>query len=65
MIAIPSRGPLGSWRVVWLLPIVLWVSPRAGNGDGLEAFLPALVTLVLLSVVLARGRSADVVVVPA
>jgi hypothetical protein len=53
------------FSAVWLLPIVLWMSPRAGNGDGPETFLPALVTLALLSVVLARPRSVDAVAVPA
>jgi hypothetical protein len=53
------------FSAIWLLPIVLWMSPRAGNGDGLETFLPALVTLLLLSVVLSGGRRVDVVAVRA
>ena len=50
--------PLGLARprfsAVWLLPIVLWVCPRGGNGTGLQPFLPALVMLVLMLVVLLR-----------
>ena len=41
--------PIGILRprfsVVWLLPIVLWVCPRDGNGEGLETYLPALVVI--------------------
>ena len=52
--------PLGLARprfsVIWLLPMVLWASPRSGNGDGLDPFLVAFVALVLLVVLLARPR---------
>jgi alpha-1,2-mannosyltransferase len=53
------------FSAIWLLPIVLWVSPRAGNGDGFETFVPALVMFVLISVLLARPRKVDVVAAPA
>jgi preprotein translocase subunit YajC len=36
--------------------MVLWVSPRSGNGDGLQTLLPALVVLVLLVVLLSRPQ---------
>jgi alpha-1,2-mannosyltransferase len=39
---------------IWLVPIVLWVCPRAGNGDGVQPFLPALVALLLLAAILDR-----------
>jgi alpha-1,2-mannosyltransferase len=48
--------PRFSWP--WLLPMVLWVSPRYGNGDTVEALVPALVVVVLLVVMLARPRAA-------
>ncbi len=51
--------PRFSWP--WVLPMVLWVSPRSGNGDTVEALVPALVVLVLLVVMLARPRAASVV----
>lgn len=57
--------PLGIARpgfsLLWLLPVVLWLSPRAGHGEGLEPFLPALVAAVLLAASLvpsSRRRSA-------
>jgi hypothetical protein len=26
----------------WFLPMLAWMSPRFGNGDGFEPFVPAL-----------------------
>lgn len=52
-------APLGVLRprfsALWLLPIVLWMSPRDENGDGLQPFVPALVVVALLVVLLARS----------
>ncbi len=52
--------PLGSMRprfsAIWLLPIVLWVSPKSENGAGLEPFLPALVAAVLVLAMLLPPR---------
>jgi hypothetical protein len=54
-------APLGVLRprfsAVWLVPIVLWVCPRDGNGDGVETFLPGLVVAVLAVLLLAPWRS--------
>jgi hypothetical protein len=44
--------PAFSW--IWLLPIVLWVSPRSENGVGVEPFVPALVATVIFAVLLIR-----------
>lgn len=122
MIAVPSRAPLGSWRLlstgvligaaaifmlgllaaggserlgydfraaylptaesvhdtgwpavtlviahprfsaVWVLPIVLWVSSRAGNRDGIETIVPAIVAAILLAALLTRPRTEGAVV---
>ncbi len=52
--------PIGIARprfsAVWLLPIVLWVCPRDGHGDGLQPFLPAAVVFVVLLTLLASPR---------
>ena len=44
--------PLGLLRprfsALWLLPIVLWLSPRSGNGEGLEPFMPAVVVATMV-----------------
>lgn len=37
----------------WVLPVLLWLSPRDGNGEGLEPLVPAFVVLVWLLVILA------------
>lgn len=49
--------PLALASAIWLLPALLWISPRDGHGEGLEPFLPALVAVVLLVVMLARPRA--------
>jgi hypothetical protein len=54
-------APLGLARprfsVLWLLPIVLWVSPRDENGEGLHPFVPMVVVIALLVLLLARPRA--------
>jgi alpha-1,2-mannosyltransferase len=51
-------APLGLARPrfspLWLLPIVLWVSPRDENGEGLHPFIPAVVAIALIALLLAR-----------
>jgi alpha-1,2-mannosyltransferase len=51
-------APLGLARprfsVIWLLPVVLWLSPHPGDPGTLQAFLPAVVVAILLVVLLAR-----------
>jgi hypothetical protein len=42
--------PAFSW--IWLLPIVLWVSPRSENGVGFEPFVPALVVTLMFALLL-------------
>jgi alpha-1,2-mannosyltransferase len=54
-------APLGLSRPrfspLWLLPIVLWVSPRDENGDGLHPFVPMVVVGALLVLLVARPRA--------
>ena len=49
--------PLGIARPrfapIWLVPIVLWVCPRAANGDGVQSLIPAIVVAVMLVALLA------------
>jgi hypothetical protein len=53
-------APLGLARprfsALWLLPIVLWVSPRDENGEGLHPLLPMGVVIVLIVLLVARPR---------
>jgi len=46
---------------LWLLPVVLWVSPRPGYAEGYETFMPGLVAATLVAVLLARPRPGRVV----
>jgi alpha-1,2-mannosyltransferase len=52
--------PLGIHRprftLLWLLPVLLWVSPRPGYAEGFQTFMPALVVAVMLGILLARPR---------
>jgi alpha-1,2-mannosyltransferase len=52
--------PLGlaqpRFSAIWLLPLLTWLVPRTGNGDGLEPFVPALVAALLVSFMLAPRR---------
>ena len=44
------------FSLIWLLPVVLWVSPKPGYAEGYETFMPALVAAILVTVLLARPR---------
>ena len=44
------------FSLIWLLPVLLWVSPRPGYADGAQTFAPALAAAILLAVVLLRPR---------
>lgn len=47
-IARPRFSPL------WLLPILLWTSPRPGYAEGFQTFLPAIVAAILVVILLLR-----------
>jgi alpha-1,2-mannosyltransferase len=58
LLAVPIGIARPRFSPIWLLPIVLWVCPRAGNGDGLETFLPAAVTAAVFVLLVLRPRRA-------
>ena len=49
------------FTALWLLPVVLWASPRPGYAEGFQTFAPALVAAALLVVLLGRPRPRAVV----
>jgi hypothetical protein len=49
-IARPRFSPL------WLLPVLLWVSPRPGYAEGAATFAPALAAAIVVGIVLWRPR---------
>jgi len=57
LLVVPLALRRPRFSAVWLLPVVLWLSPRAGDADGLEPFLPAFVVIAFLYVLLARPHS--------
>jgi alpha-1,2-mannosyltransferase len=54
LLVVPLALSRPRFGAIWLLPALLWLSPRAGNGEGLEPFLPAIVATILLVVLLTR-----------
>jgi hypothetical protein len=56
LLLVPLAIARPRFSAVWLLPIVLWASPRPGYAEGLQTFLPAIAATILLAVVLARPR---------
>ncbi len=60
LLVVPIAISRPRFSAIWLLPIVLWVCPRDGNGEGLQPFLPAAVVLVILAVLVVRpSRSGE------
>ena len=67
LLAVPLGISRPRFAPIWLLPIVLWMCPRAGHGDGLQPFVPALVVAALFAVLMVHpgperhGRAAGAV----
>jgi alpha-1,2-mannosyltransferase len=49
---------------IWLLPVLLWISPRPGYAEGFKTFLPAIAAAILVGFVLMRGRAPSGVSTP-
>ena len=49
------------FSAIWLLPVLLWVSPKPGYAEGYQTFGTAIVTAILVAVLLAprRGRRTE------
>ena len=56
LLAVPVGIARPRFSAIWLLPIVLWICPRAANGDDLQPLIPAIVTMILLTILLARPQ---------
>ncbi|HUG64700.1 MAG TPA: hypothetical protein VMK83_05730, partial [Gaiellaceae bacterium] len=50
------------FSALWLLPVLLWVSPKPGYAEGLPTVMPAIAAAVLVAVLLARPRGRAAVV---
>jgi hypothetical protein len=47
------------FSLVWLLPVLLWTSPKPGYAEGVQTFPPLIVTAILLVILLTRPRPAE------
>jgi alpha-1,2-mannosyltransferase len=54
LLLVPLAISRPRFSILWLLPILLWSSPRPGYAEGFQTFLPALAAVILVAVVLAR-----------
>jgi hypothetical protein len=48
------------FSLIWLLPVLLWISPRPGYAEGFATFMPAIAAAILLAVLLLRPRAGSV-----
>ena len=48
-------------RKFWLLPVLLWVSPKPGYAEGYATFMPMIAAAILFTVLLARPGARGVV----
>jgi hypothetical protein len=49
------------FSALWLLPILLWISPKPGYAEGIVTFAPAIAAVILVGLMLARPRPAEAV----
>jgi alpha-1,2-mannosyltransferase len=42
---------------LWLLPVLLWVSPKPGYAEGIQTIFPAIAAAILVAILLARPRA--------
>lgn len=53
------------FSLLWLLPVLLWVSPRPGYAEGVQTFLPGLAVAILVTILLVRPTSPEAAPAPA
>ena len=56
LLAVPLGIARPRFSVLWLVPIVLWVCPRFGNGEGWETLVPAAAVAIVLGSLIVRPR---------
>ena len=58
LVPLAIARPRFSW--IWLLPVLLWVSPKPGYAEGFATFMPGLAAAILLVALLRRPRGKGV-----
>jgi alpha-1,2-mannosyltransferase len=59
VLLVPMAIARPRFTVLWLLPVLLWVSPRPGYAEGFQTFMPAVAVAILVAVLLARPHQAS------
>jgi hypothetical protein len=54
VLLVPTAIARPRFSLIWLLPVLLWVSPRPGYAEGIQTFLPGIAAAILVGVLLAR-----------
>ena len=57
LLLVPLAIARPRFSAIWLVPLLLWLTPLNGNGESIQPFLPALVVAAVIAVVLAGGDS--------
>ena len=60
VLLVPMAIARPRFSALWLLPVLLWTSPKPGYAEGFQTFPPAIVATILLVVLLSRPREAPV-----
>ena len=56
LLLVPVAVARPRFSAIWLLPALLWISPKPGHAEGVQTFFPAIAIGVLLIALLARAR---------
>ena len=62
LLLVPLAIARPRFSLIWLLPVLLWVSPKPGYAEGFQTFLPGVAAAILLAVLLVRQRARGLVV---
>ena len=54
LLLVPLAIARPRFSIIWLLPILLWTSPRPGYAEGFQTFLPAIAAAILVGMLLVR-----------
>jgi hypothetical protein len=55
VLLVPMAIARPRFTALWLLPVLLWASPRPGYAEGIQTFLPAIAAVILLGALLWRS----------
>lgn len=57
LLLVPLAITRPRFSLLWLLPVLLWVSPKPGYAEGYATFMPGVAAVILLAFLLARVRT--------